>query len=137
MAFDPPTDTAERGVIPYLNVEGAAEAAELYKRAFGAIELTRMPAPDNPDKIIHCRLEINGGLLMISDIFTERGFEHQPSSSFTMQMIVTDIDAWWKRATDAGLEITTPLQLMFWGDRWGAMKDRFGVHWAMNEVAKT
>ena len=35
-----------KGVIPYLNVVGAADAAELYKAAFAAIEHRRMPAED-------------------------------------------------------------------------------------------
>jgi uncharacterized glyoxalase superfamily protein PhnB len=25
---------------------------------------------------------------------------------------------------------------MFWGDRWGSMRDPFGVHWAMNAPVK-
>ena len=47
-----------------------------------------------------------------------------------------DIDAWWKRAVDAGCEVAVPLQLMFWGDQWGNMRDPFGVEWAMNAPAK-
>jgi uncharacterized glyoxalase superfamily protein PhnB len=47
--------------------------------------------------------------------------------------VVSDIDSWWKRAVEAGAEVVNPVSLMFWGDRWGSMKDPFGVHWAMNE----
>ena len=47
-----------------------------------------------------------------------------------------DIDRWFQRAVDAGCEVTTPLQVMFWGDRWGAVRDPFGVHWAMNAPVK-
>ncbi|HRD28758.1 MAG TPA: VOC family protein [Caulobacter sp.] len=124
----PPT----KGVIPYLNVVGAAEAADLYRAAFGAIEHRRMPADDGK-RLMHCHLEINGGSLMLSDCFPESGYEHQPSHSFTMQLVVDDIDAWFQRAVDAGLTVTNPVTLMFWGDRWGSLTDRFGVHWAMNQ----
>jgi uncharacterized glyoxalase superfamily protein PhnB len=55
-----------------------------------------------------------------------------------MQLHLTDenVDEWWKRAIDAGCEIEMPLQVMFWGDRWGSMRDPFGVHWAMNAPVK-
>lgn len=124
-----------KGVIPYLNVVGAADAAELYKAAFGAIEHRRMPAEDGK-RLMHCHLEINGGSLMLSDCFPESGYEHQPSHSFTMQLVVDDIDAWFQRAVDASLEVMNPVALMFWGDRWGSLKDAFGVHWAMNQPAE-
>ena len=30
---------------PYLVIKGAAEAIEFYKKAFGAVEMVRMPGP--------------------------------------------------------------------------------------------
>jgi len=124
-----------KGVIPYLNVVGAADAVEFYKKAFGAEELAKTPAEDGK-RLIHCQLAINGGSLMISDCFPEHGYEHQPSHSFTMQLVVDDIDSWWKRAVDAGATVNMPVQVMFWGDRWGSVKDAWGVNWAFNEPAK-
>jgi uncharacterized glyoxalase superfamily protein PhnB len=29
--------------------------------------------------------------------------------------------------------VITPVATMFWGDRYCALKDRFGVSWAMNQ----
>jgi uncharacterized glyoxalase superfamily protein PhnB len=51
-----------------------------------------------------------------------------------MQLHLTagDIDSWWQRAVDAGCEVAVPLDVMFWGDRWGSLRDPFGVEWAMN-----
>ncbi|HRD45076.1 MAG TPA: VOC family protein [Caulobacter sp.] len=126
---------AMKGVIPYLNLRGAAEAIDFYKRAFGATEFARMPAEDGR-RIIHGHLIINEGSLMISDIFPEHGFDWQPSTSFTMQLVVDDIDSWFKRAVDAGCTIGMDVQVMFWGDRYGTLTDPFGVNWAMNEPAK-
>ncbi|MCF8504587.1 MAG: VOC family protein [Caulobacter sp.] len=130
-----PANPPQKGVIPYLNVVGAADAVELYQKAFGAVEVRRMPADDGV-RLMHSHLVINEGSLMISDCWPESGYAHQPSHSFTMQLVVDDIDAWFKRAVDAGLEVTNPVALMFWGDRWGSLKDRFGVHWAMNQPAE-
>ena len=50
--------------------------------------------------------------------------------------IVDDIDFWWERAVKAGAEVVTPVELMFWGARWGQVKDPFGVIWGFNEVKK-
>lgn len=120
-----------KGVIPYLSVEGAADAAAFYKTAFAAEEFRRMAGEDG--RLMHCHLVINGGSLMLSDAFPEHGYAHQPSHSFTMQLVVEGIDSWFQRAVDAGCEVVQPVQLMFWGDRYGALKDAWGVHWAMNE----
>lgn len=130
-----PANPPQKGVIPYLNVVGAADAVELYEKAFGAVEVRRMPSDDGV-RLLHSHLVINEGSLMISDCWPESGYAHQPSHSFTMQLVVDDIDAWFQRAVDAGLEVTNPVALMFWGDRWGSLKDRFGVHWAMNQPAE-
>jgi uncharacterized glyoxalase superfamily protein PhnB len=136
MADGADTNDLFRGVIPYLSLEGAAEASAFYQKAFGAKELRRMLAPQDPNKLIHVHLEINGGSLMLSDAFPEQGHEHQPSHSFGMTLIVQDIDAWFSRATDAGAEVIMPVQKMFWGDRYGELRDPFGVRWAINAPSK-
>jgi PhnB protein len=123
------------GIIPYINVEGAQDASAFYERAFGARELARIPAQDG-QRLMHCHLEINGGSLMLSDCFPELGLALQPSQSFTMHLQVSDVDAWWERAVAAGAEITVPLQLMFWGDRYGKLRDPFGVNWSLSAPAK-
>ena len=134
MSTDPIDNPLYRGVIPYLNVEGASEASAFYQRAFGAKELSRIPADDGR-RLTHCHLEINGGSLMLGDTFPEHGRGLQRSHSFTMNLQVGDIDAWWARAVAAGAQVTMPVRTMFWGDRYGALRDPFGVNWAMNQPA--
>jgi uncharacterized glyoxalase superfamily protein PhnB len=126
-------DALTRGVVPYLQVENAAAAIELYKAAFGAIERSRTPGPDG--RIMNCQLEINGGLLMVMDAMPDHGFAHQPSHSYTMQLMVPEGQAWFDRAVEAGCKVQTPFQRMFWGDLWGAVIDPFGVHWGIDEPA--
>ena len=125
----------QKGVIPYINVEGAAAAADFYVKAFGASEITRMPADDGK-RLLHCHLVINDGSLMISDSFPEQGHEYQPSHSYTCQLVLDDGETLFNQAVAAGCEVITPFQLMFWGDRWGQLKDPFGVRWAINEPKK-
>ncbi len=128
-------DAVTRGVIPYIQVVGAAEAVELYKRAFGAKERSRH-ATDDGKKIMNCQLEINGGLLMVMDAMPEHGYPFQPSHSYTLQLLVDDGQVWFDRAAQAGLTVTAPFQKMFWGDKWGSLKDPFGIGWAVDEPAK-
>lgn len=125
------TPPALDGVIAYINLEGAAEASALYQRALGANELLRMPYKDDDDRLIHCHLQVNGGHLMISDFFPEHGFNPVKPQGYTLHLQVPDVDAAWARAVDAGFEVVMPIQLMFWGDRYGQLKDRFGVTWSM------
>ena len=124
-----------RGVIPYLNVVGGAEAADFYKKAFAAEEIDRKPADDGK-RLMHCHLKIHDGSLMLSDVFPEWGYDHQPSHSFTMMLVVDDADLWWNRAVEAGCEIVSELKVEFWGDRFGLVRDPYGVHWGVNEPAK-
>ena len=125
----------QRGVVPYINIVGASDASAFYQRAFAATEVTRMTADDG-QRLMHCVVEISGGHLMMSDCFGEYGYDFQPSHSFTMHLNVDDIDDWWSRAVEAGAEIVLPLQQMFWGDRYGQLRDKFGVRWSMNEPVK-
>ena len=40
-----PIPEGYEGAIPYLIIKGAANALEFYKKAFGATEIMRIPAP--------------------------------------------------------------------------------------------
>jgi uncharacterized glyoxalase superfamily protein PhnB len=44
---------------------------------------------------------------------------------------VGDFDAWWNRATAAGAEVVVAPHDAFWGDRYGVLKDPFGVTWTI------
>jgi uncharacterized glyoxalase superfamily protein PhnB len=129
---DAPLPPVHGGAIPYLNVDGALKAAEFYKRALGA-EVAGMHPPDGQGRTMHVHLYINGGSVMLSDFYPEHGHPKVDPKGFTVLMRVTDIDSWWKRATEAGAEVVTPLQKMFWGSMYGAFTDPFGVMWAFEE----
>ena len=123
------------GLVPYLTVRDASAAAEFYTRAFGAREVFRIPN-DASGRTMHIHLHVNGGSLMLSDPFPEHGNALQTPQSFTVHMKVDDIDARWNRAVTAGAEIVLALQPMFWGERYGQLRDPFGVTWAVNGPIK-
>jgi len=87
--------------------------------------------PDDQGRTMHIHLHINGGSVMLSDPYPEHGHPLQPPQAFTLHLQVNDVDAWWGRAVAAGAEVKIPLQLMFWGDRYGQLCDPFGVTWSL------
>lgn len=123
------------GVVPYLTVDGAVKAAEFYTRAFGAVEVARVPL-DEKGRRCHLHLHLNGSSLMLSDPFPEHGHAAQTPQSFNLTLMVQDIDTWFRRAVDAGATVVMPIEKMFWGDRYCQLRDPFGVMWSMNESTR-
>ena len=125
------TGAPRGGVIAYLMVEGATKAAAFYEKAFGAKEVARVP-PDEKGRTMYLHLYINDGSLMMSDPYPEYGRGAEEARGFTLTLCVEDVDLWWNRATRTdGIEVTVPLEKMFWGDRYGELRDPFGVRWAI------
>jgi len=125
------------GLTPYLQLDGALKAAAFYGKAFGAEQVFAYP-PDEKGRTMHVHLHVNGSSLMLSDAFPEHGHPHRPVQGCTMQLHLNNgnIERWWQRAVDAGCEVAVPLDVMFWGDRWGLLRDPFGVEWGMNAPVK-
>ncbi len=128
----PQKATVKGGVVPYLQIAGAAKAADFYQKAFGA-EIAAFHPVDDKGRTMHIHLYINGGSLMMSDFYPEHGHPEEKPAGFTLTLDVKGIDAWVKRAADAGATVVMPVQEMFWGDRYGQLKDPFGVLWSINE----
>ena len=118
------------GVAPYLNLDGAFKAADFYVRAFGAEDVARIPQ-DDKGRSMHCHVRINGGSVMISDFYPEHGHAFAAPQAFTLHLQVGDFDAWWNRAVAAGAEAVLAPHDAFWGDRYGILKDPFGVNWSI------
>ena len=118
------------GVAPYLGVSNAGKAADFYAKAFGATEVMRMP-PDEKGRYMHIHLVINGGSVMLADAFPDHGHPLETPGAFMLHLQVDDVDAWWKRAVEAGAEVLMPVSEMFWGDRYGQLRDPFGIKWSI------
>ena len=57
-------------LIPHLVCDPCNEAIEFYKKAFGAEEVRRMPAPDGR-KIMHAAIRIGSSFVFLVDDFPE------------------------------------------------------------------
>jgi len=127
-----PIPEGYRSVTPTLAVDGAAEAIEFYKRAFGAKERMRMPSPDG--RIAHAELEIGDSVVMLSDPFPQSGVKPPTElggTSMGVFLYVDDVDAVVRQAADLGATVTMPVEDMFWGDRFGSVSDPFGHSWSI------
>ena len=117
---------------PHLVCRDAAAAIDFYGRAFGAIELFRLPGPDG--RLIHACVRIGDSQLFLVDEMPEHG-AHSPQTlkgtPVTIHLQVEDADAAFARAMRAGAMVTMPLADMFWGDRYGQVVDPFGHHWSI------
>ena len=128
-------------VIPHLCVNDGPAAIEFYKKAFGATEVMRMPAKDGK-RLMHAELSLLGGKLLLHDDFPEYHAGKETSAKalgstpVTLHQEVPDIDATMTQAAAAGGTITMPAQDMFWGDRYGQLKDPFGHMWAFSTPIK-
>jgi uncharacterized glyoxalase superfamily protein PhnB len=119
-------------LVPHLVVNGAAAAIEFYKKAFGAVEAGRLPAPDG--KLMHAMVRIGGSPLMLVDAMPQWGMlgpDGLKGSPVTIHMYVEDVDAAVERAVGAGAKITMPVAEQFWGDRYGKIEDPFGHQWSV------
>ncbi len=117
---------------PHLVCRGAAAAIEFYGRAFGAIELFRLPGPDG--RLIHACVRIGDSQLFLVDEMPEHGAlgpQALNGTPVTLHLQVEDADAAFARAVQAGATVSMPLADMFWGDRYGQLVDPFGHHWSI------
>src|SRR4051794_8923420 len=90
-------------VIPYLSIDGAADAIEFYKKVFGAKERVRMDAPRG--KVGHAELELGDSLVMLADTFPDMGGKSPKTiggTPVTIMLYVEDVDACFQRALDGG-----------------------------------
>src|SRR3984885_10662104 len=118
--------------VPYLSVRNAAAALEFYKRAFGAVEVSRLNQPDG--RIGHAEISIEGARVMLADEFPEMGFQSPQTlggSTVHINLNVANVDALARRAIDAGADVVRAVADQFYGARSGQFRDPFGYVWTI------
>lgn len=123
-------------LIPHLVCDGCTKAIEFYKQAFGAEGDCCMMAPDG-ERVMHAELTIDGKPFFLTDEFPEYcdGSMSNPKAlggtAVSIHRYVTDVDAAFKKAIDAGATAKMPPTDMFWGDRYSVVIDPFGHNWSL------
>ena len=125
---------------PHLVVDDANAAIDFYVKAFGAVEVGRIPGPDG--KLIHGAVQIDGATVMLADDFPEMsdGKSMTPKAlggtPVTVHLTVTDVETRFQQAVDAGATVVMPLADQFWGDRYGMVRDPFGHQWSLGQPVR-
>ncbi len=118
---------------PHLSIKGGAAAyIDFLKKAFNAVEIARSPGPGG--KLMHAQVKIGDSNLMFADDFSAE-FHLPPLAEgrlpFHLHVYVPDADALFNQAVAAGATVTMPIADQFWGDRYGQLRDPFGIDWAI------
>ncbi len=119
-------------VTPYLIINGASDAIDFYKRAFGATEIMRMPDPKG--RIGHAEIRVGDSVIMMADEHHEMGYRGPRSlggTSVSILLYVDNVDTVFDRAVKAGAKAQRPVADQFYGDRMGTLEDPFGHVWTI------
>ena len=119
-------------VTTHLVVHDATKAIEFYMNAFGAQANAVHNTPDG--RVMHAELKIGDSVVGVSDEFPGSPCTSPQSLGGTTNVLhiyVKDSDELYNRAVAAGASIVMPIMDMFWGDRYGQVKDPFGHMWAI------
>lgn len=128
--------TGMEHLIPHLVCSPCTEAIEFYKKAFGAEEVSRAPAPDGR-RIMHAQIRIGKDFVFLVDDFPEFcGGKSGTATALkgtpvTVHRYVENCDAAVERAQKAGATVQMPPADMFWGDRYAVLVDPFGHKWSI------
>ncbi len=119
---------------PYINIKGAVEAIEFYKKAFGAKEVGRILMPDG--SIAHAEIEISDSKIMLAEENAQWGNlspQALGGSPVCLCLYVEDVDAVFARALQEGATVTGEMEVkdQFYGDRAGSLTDPFGHKWSI------
>ena len=121
MAVNPIPD-GFHSVTPYLIVQGAAKLIEFLDQAFGAEEILSMKRPDG--MIMHAQIRIGDSMIEMSEATAE-----MPPMPAMLHLYVSDADATYKRALQAGATSLMEPMDQFYGDRESGVKDPCGNQW--------
>lgn len=141
-------------VSTYLNFSRTTEEAfNFYKSVFGtefegAIDRMGDVPPqegqpelseDDRNLVMNVQLPILGGhMLMGTDAPESMGFKLNQGNNVYINLepdTRTETDELFKALSEGG-EVEVPLQVMFWGDYFGSLVDKFGVQWMFNCTEK-
>ncbi len=124
---------------PYIGFMGnAREAMEFYKSVFGG-ELTLntikdggMPHdPAQADNVMHGMLVAGNGItLMGSDMVDSKNGDSNISISLSGDN-EAELSAYFNKIS-AGGNVQEPLAKAPWGDTFGMLTDKYGIHWMFN-----
>ena len=141
-------------VSTYLNFKrNTEEAFNFYKSVFktdfvdGIHRMSEVPpqegqpalSEDDKNLVMHVELPIlNGHILMGTDAPESMGFKLTDGNNMYINLEPDTLEETEQlfEALSVGAKIEMPLQKMFWGATFGSLRDKFGIGWMFNCIAK-
>lgn len=133
-------------IVPHLAVRDLDAAVEFYMQALGAVELYRSPATAEFGEYVSLKIW-NSQVMVSAELPDSRpekpelefvaSPERLGGTTCVLQVCVPDADRVYQRAIQHGALPAMPLADMFWGDRYGWIRDPFGYVWAICSVNET
>ncbi len=118
------------GTIPTLVSPDGNKHIEWIKNVFGAEVKEIYYRGEKKEKVNHCSLAMNGGLLYLYDQVDEAVNE---PGGFLCHMCLEDPNATWKKAMANGSTVIQELKMQSWGALYGSFKDAFGFAWSVSK----
>jgi PhnB protein len=120
------------GLGTHIFVTDADAAVAFYTEAFGAAELVRHRLPDG--RVLFVELAVGPDKLLLSEEITELNAVAPTTlggSPVLLLLELDDVDAVFDHAVEIGAAVEMPVAEMFWGERYGIVRDPFGHHWSL------
>ena len=119
--------------VPYLSVIDAPKAIAFYTEVFGIAPHFVLTMPDG--RVMHCEFRVGGARVYLSEELQEHGGTPSPATlgatSVAIHLYVDDCDAIIEAMRKAGATVLMEPADMFWGERFGRVRDPFGHEWGI------
>ncbi|MGD9588288.1 MAG: VOC family protein [Pyrinomonadaceae bacterium] len=119
--------------IPYLSITDATQAVAFYTDVFGVAPYVLLNMPDG--RVMHCEFRIGNARFFVSEELPEHGGTPSPTrlaaTSVAIHLYVDDCDAMIETMKDNGSTVLMEPADMFWGERFGRVRDPFGHEWGI------
>jgi PhnB protein len=125
---------------PYLNFNGnTAEAMKFYKSIIGGDlsiqtfgEAQMAENPEEKDLVLHASSKSDSMTLMASDAVPRMKIKFGDNFHLSLQGQDSKRLSEIFNGLSQGGQVNMPLEKQFWGDTFGMITDKFGVHWMVN-----
>ena len=120
------------GLGTHIFVSDADAAVAFYSEAFGAAELIRHCLPDG--RVLFVELAVGPDKLLLSEEIKELNAVSPSTlggSPVLLLLELDDVDGAFAHAVELEAAVEMPVAEMFWGERYGIVRDPFGHYWSL------
>jgi uncharacterized glyoxalase superfamily protein PhnB len=131
-------DCRKRGVIPYFMLpEGeCSQYVEWMVKALGG-EVKDKYESDDKKLIQHCTVEVNGGFIYMADdikMAAQRAETTGSSPNVICHLDMSKPKSTWEKLLENDVKVAVELEVQFWGDLYGSVRDSTGYMWSLSEA---